>query len=160
MEIIFDNQDSETPLVDEAKLIEVLNYGAQYVTQEYDVSSHQKLNICFFSPEQMEGLNVEFVKHQGTTDVITFDYRDELEDGEEDDYIGEIYVCPFVAIQRAEEFGNTFINELVLYAMHGMLHLFGYDDKTSDDQIDMTKAERRVMKHILDKYSLDGIYAL
>jgi probable rRNA maturation factor len=65
-----------------------------------------------------------------------------------------------VATQRAEEFGNSFINELILYSMHGMLHLFGYDDKSSDDQLAMTKAEQRVMQHIMSKYKLSGIYAL
>ncbi len=146
-------------MVNEDQLVDILEKAIEFVTQEYEVCANQKLNICYLQPESMIRLNENFVGHEGATDVITFDYRDELDEGDADDYIGEIYVCPFVASERACEFDNEFVNEVILYSIHGMLHLFGYDDQTDDDRIDMRLAESRVMKYLEEGNSFKGIYS-
>jgi len=59
----------------------------------------------------------DFLGDPTETDVITFPY-------------GEILVCPAVAKDRAASFGLEVEQEVLLYALHGLLHLAGYDDKT------------------------------
>lgn len=112
----------------------------------------------------MAEINQRHLQHQGPTDVITFDYRsqdDELwaEDDDEDGdpTIGEILICPAVAAEACETHQTTMAEELVLYGVHGCLHLAGYDDHEPDDQKAMRAAERRIMDRLLKEFSLNNI---
>lgn len=137
----------------------VLNRAADYITEEYPDAKNQLLNICLLDEPNMTHLNESFVGHKGTTDVITFDFRDEFYDeNDEEESAGEIYVCAAVAFERSAEFNNAFESELILYIVHGMLHLFGYNDKTDDDQLDMTSAEQRSMRWLKEYDNLEGIF--
>jgi len=71
------------------------------------------------------------------TDVITFPY-------------GEIIVCPAVAQDRAPEYGLKVEQEVLLYALHGLLHLVGYDDTTPNDAKQMARAQARLLKRVLE----------
>lgn len=141
------------------RLSKILNRAADYITEEYPEAVEQQLDICIMNAESMAHLNESFVNHEGVTDVITFDFRDEMYDEScSEEVAGEIYVCPAVAHDRAEEFGNCFDDELILYMIHGMLHLFGYNDKTDEDQADMTLAEQRSMSWIKEMDDLKGVF--
>ena len=72
---------------------------------------------------EMSRLHRRYKKARGTTDVLTFDLS-EIPGR----VVGEVHVCVDVALRRAEELGHPLQNELLLYAVHGLLHLCGYDD--------------------------------
>jgi|WetSurMetagenome_2_1015567.scaffolds.fasta_scaffold102676_2 probable rRNA maturation factor len=84
-------------------------------------------------------MNNEFLKHRGTTDVITFP----LTEGRELE--GEVYVNVDQALVQAEQYAVSGINETVRLVVHGTLHLLGYDDTTA--------ALRRIMKVREDAYT-------
>ncbi len=65
----------------------------------------------------MARVHGDFLSDPTETDVITFPY-------------GEILVCPAVARDRVAEYGLKLEEEVLLYCLHGLLHLAGYDDKT------------------------------
>ena len=95
----------------------------------------------------MTALNQDFLGHEGATDVITFDLRPESgTPAGAGDAIAEIYVCPEVAIAAAARLGLPASRELVLYIVHGMLHLAGYDDLHPDKKRFMRRAEARALK--------------
>jgi len=75
----------------------------------------------------------DFLGDSSETDVITFPY-------------GEILVCPAVARDRAKEHGLEVEQEVLLYALHGLLHLAGYDDTTPKLAKEMAKAQARLLK--------------
>ncbi len=70
-------------------------------------------------------LNKEYLNHDYVTDVIAFPF-------DEDELAGEIYVCVEQAKRQAQEYNVSLRNELLRLAVHGLLHLIGYDDKTDD----------------------------
>jgi len=144
---------------DQARLLRILNRAADYITEDYPEAEAQELGVCFLDAESMTNLNESFVNHEGTTDVITFDFRDEYNIYDEaEEAVGEVYVCPQVATERSGEFNNDFDSELILYVVHGMLHLFGYNDKTDEDQADMTHAENRVMAWLKEEDDLKEVF--
>ncbi len=108
----------------------------------------------------MTRLNRQFLQHPGVTDVITFDYRDEPVPADDDEppVIGEIFVCPEVAAAACRRQQTTFAYELVLYVVHGLLHLAGHDDHSAADRRRMRAAERRVMGSILKEFTLEDIF--
>jgi len=79
----------------------------------------------------------DFLNDPTETDVITFPY-------------GEIVVCPAVARERAGEFGLAVDQEVLLYALHGLLHLAGYDDTTPGLAKEMARAQEKLLKQVLE----------
>ena len=100
----------------------------------------------------MAELNERHLQHHGSTDVLTFDLRDNSplpQDESLDDCVtAEVYICPEVAVQYATDHQLDPSRELLLYAVHGMLHLAGYDDIDESDRANMRQAEARVMKKL------------
>ncbi|MGV3775007.1 MAG: rRNA maturation RNase YbeY [Verrucomicrobiales bacterium] len=93
--------------------------------------------IHIVSPEKMAKVNWEYLQHEGSTDVITFDYKDYPEQ-EGAELAGEIFISYEDAIKQASEFSTRPESELVRYVVHGLLHLMNYDD--------LEPAKRKVMK--------------
>jgi probable rRNA maturation factor len=83
----------------------------------------------------MARVHGDFLGDPTETDVITFPY-------------GEILVCPAVARDRAAEFGLEVEEEVLLYALHGLLHLTGYDDTTPKLAKEMANAQARLLKQL------------
>lgn len=85
-------------------------------------------------------LNREHLEHDYPTDVLAFPFAEE--EGVVD---GEIYVDLDTAAERNEEFGVTPEQEARRYALHGLLHLVGYRDKTEAGQREMRALEDRYL---------------
>ena len=71
--------------------------------------------------------NIQFLKHNTLTDVITFDYC------EKDQINGDILISIDRVQENSKIFEVTFLNELHRVMIHGLLHLLGYKDKTKQD---------------------------
>jgi probable rRNA maturation factor len=97
----------------------------------------QELDYVFVSDEKLLQMNQEFLQHDTLTDIITFPYDVEHADG----VIGEIYISVDRVRENAAEFGNTFDVELRRVMAHGLLHLFGFKDKSKADIKRMRDAE-------------------
>lgn len=120
------------------------------------------LNLIITPSDRMAEMNEAYLGHEGRTDVLTFDLRgqDEAFNGdaadEADACVAEVYVCPDVAVEYSAKFGTTPSRELVLYMVHGMLHLAGEDDLEEEARLSMRRAEQRVMEGIGKRFSLEG----
>jgi len=99
---------------------------------EYDLGIHLVNAI------EIERLHQTWLHHQGSTDVITFDYCDPAQPQR---LAGDIFVCVSVAIAQAKTFKTTWQSELVRYVVHGILHLAGFDDRTTKKRTEMKRVE-------------------
>ena len=79
--------------------------------------------------------NIEFLKHNSLTDVITFDYS------QKNKISGDILISIDRVKENAKIYNTTFLNELNRVMAHGLLHLLGYKDKTKKDIKLMRKKE-------------------
>ena len=105
-----------------------------------------ELVVNLISASEMAEINHQFLQHEGSTDVITFDYLQGYEENlgsEPLDMAGEIYISVADAVEQSAEFGTRWTEELVRYIVHGALHLRGYDD--------LKPALRKVMKREEEK---------
>jgi probable rRNA maturation factor len=103
-----------------------------------------KITIAFVDDTTMAGLNKRFLEHEGTTDVITFPYSGPKSKKLE----GEVVIGIEVALREAEERKHEVAVELCLYVIHGMLHLCGFDDRTSRDAAAMRRKEREYLRKL------------
>ncbi len=117
--------------------------------------------IQFISSTKMAALNEQFLAHEGSTDVITFDYGQDYNETEAArlELAGEIFISVPDAIKQAREFSTKWEEELVRYAVHGILHLLGYDDLVPRKRIQMKREENRLVRRLAKRFSLRRISA-
>ena len=97
-----------------------------------------ELGFHFVSPREMARVNWRFLQHEGSTDVITFDYGSTAER-----LHGECFISVADAVAQAEAFGTMWTDEVVRYVIHGILHLRGYDDLEPPLRRTMKREENR-----------------
>lgn len=106
-------------------------------SEEYQVA---RLDYIFCSDAYLLELNAKHLNHDTFTDIITFDYSEGKQVG------GDIFISVERVVENAELFGVTFENELLRVMAHGLLHLFGYNDKTEGDKLSMRDKENEKIK--------------
>ena len=118
-----------------------------------------ELGVTLVAASEMTRLNETFLKHEGSTDVITFDYREpgtsRLKPGSV--IRGEILVCVQEAILQARRFRATWQQEVIRYVVHGVLHLLGYDDGRVADRRKMKREETRLLHLIVSRFALSQL---
>ena len=104
-----------------------------------------ELSLAMVGDRAMADLHVQFMGIEGPTDVLTFPL--EHDDGG-NVVSGEVVICVPEAARQAKERKITVEFELLLYALHGMLHLCGFDDKTAPGFRMMHKKEDEILTRI------------
>lgn len=99
-----------------------------------------ELSYVFCSDDYLLEMNKEHLDHDFYTDIITFNYNaDEL-------ITGDMFISLDRVRENSIEFGDgDFYNELCRVVVHGVLHLFGFDDKTKGDEIVMRANETKCL---------------
>ena len=105
--------------------------------------NEKKYNIVFIDDNEMKNLNYTYRKKNSTTDVLTFNYNDEITDNMTD---SEIYISLEKAEKQAVEKKHTLENELTVLLLHGLLHSIGYDhERSKEDEKIMQTLEQQVL---------------
>lgn len=117
---------------------------------------HYEIGLHLVGAREMAAINREYLQHDGSTDVITFDHSDDPPDrpaGRAGRSLhGEIYVSIPDAVAQAKVFNTTWREELIRYAIHGVLHLLGYDDLRPSARRVMKRAENRLVAAVLQDH--------
>jgi probable rRNA maturation factor len=110
--------------------------------------SAYELGIELISGREMARRNEEFLNHSGSTDVITFDYREGYEEGAgaSRELAGDIWVSITDAEEQAREFETSWQEELARYIIHGVLHLRGFDDLEPSKRKEMKREENGLLR--------------
>jgi len=117
------------------------------------------INIRFVGDRTMAAANWEFVGHEGTTDVITFSYFDDLSSLFPGDPAIELIICLDAANREGvARRDSSYSREAVLYVVHGLLHSAGEDDLEEKTRKRMRAAERRVMNVLAEEFDFDEIF--
>lgn len=108
------------------------------------------LSLVIVEDQQMSQLHQQFSNVPGTTDVLTFDLRPHpLTLNDPPSHLeGEIIICFDEATRRAKEMDHPVKYELLLYFVHGILHLLGYDDHDENDHRIMHQREDQLLTQI------------
>jgi probable rRNA maturation factor len=102
--------------------------------------------------EVIHDLNLHYRGYDKPTDVLSFALRDTLPDAPLapnlpgiPDTLGDVVISVDTAIRNAEEHGVSLSDELSLLAVHGILHLLGYEDDTDEGAESMRIREREIL---------------
>jgi len=95
----------------------------------------EEVEISIVSDEVIAQVHVDFMDIPGATDVITFSH-------------GEIVISAETARSYGEEYGNSFERELMLYIIHGLLHLAGHEDEDVLERENMEKIQTFILEQV------------
>jgi rRNA maturation RNase YbeY len=132
---------------------------------------HCELGVHLVAASEIIRINVQFLRHPGSTDVITFDHREApatclvspkpdgvptppSADLRFSDLYGEIFICVDEAVANARRFRTSWQQELARYLAHGILHLRGWSDRYPAQRRRMKKAEDRIMRQWQRRFPL------
>ena len=123
--------------VDEPRVLKLATFALDYL----HIHPAAEMPIIFVDEPAMEKLHIEWMDEPGPTDVLSFP-MDELRPGTESDptapgILGDIVICPQVALKQAETAGHPAINEILMLTTHGILHLLGFDHAEPDEEKEM-----------------------
>ncbi|MCP4173731.1 MAG: rRNA maturation RNase YbeY [Fuerstiella sp.] len=129
------------------------------------------LSVSVVDNLMMHRLNREYLQHDYPTDVISFQLEWTSGDGvaglpsrlptgrsTDANIEGEIVVNADFAAEMAKQCGWSTKDELTLYAVHGMLHICGYDDQTDDEKEIMRAREKAVLLGIGLRPQYPGLF--
>lgn len=105
---------------------------------KFEISS---LNISFVRDAEMIGINKDYLSHEGSTDVITFDYSEHPSKKID----GEIIICTDEAKRHSKIYGVRLNEELYRLIFHGLLHMTGYDDTDAQKRKMMKSKEDEIL---------------
>ncbi|MCX7642727.1 MAG: rRNA maturation RNase YbeY [Armatimonadetes bacterium] len=105
------------------------------------------VSLVLCDDKTIRELNLRFLGHDYPTDVLSFPLNEgELIEQAEKGLVGEIIISVETAERNAMKFRQTLERELVRLAIHGTLHLLGYDDATPKQRKKMREKERKYLK--------------
>jgi probable rRNA maturation factor len=154
MSLIIDSID-ETNSLDQTEIIQIENILA-FASRKQKVEPQSELSVTFVSNEKIQEINREYRGKDQPTDVISF-AMEELGEGEievvgtdQPRILGDIIISVPKAKEQAEEYGHSFMRELGFLAVHGLLHLLGFDHESEEEEKVMFSLQRE----ILEEYGL------
>ena len=108
-----------------------------------------EISIAIVDNAEMRTLNRRYLNHDWPTDVLSFCF-----DEERGSLAGEVVINAELAAEVAERYDWTPSDELLLYLVHGLLHLCGYDDRDESSQSRMRRRETA----LLSEWGLHPVY--
>ena len=130
VDIQFYNQTSESVETYESMITTVVN---ETIKQENLTNEMLECSFIFVDNEQIREINANYRQKDAVTDVITFAIEDEMP-GEikiqgipMPRMLGDVFISLPRTREQAERYGHSFERELSFLAVHGCLHLLGYD---------------------------------
>ena len=143
-------RNESSTVVDEARVLKLAGFALDAMRIHPD----SELEILFYDEEPMAELHVKFMDEPGPTDVLSFP-MDELHPGEENELslgqLGSIVICTSVATTQAKAAGHAPIEEILLLATHGILHLLGFDHAEPDEHKVMFDLQAQILTNFYDQ---------
>ena len=123
-----------------------------------NLEQNQIISISFVGPKTIMRINKQFVNHSGLTDVISFDYRDE-DQFQSNDIAAELIIHPGMAVTASSSRKkSSFAYEMVLYLVHGILHIAGENDLAAKERAKMRRKEREIIKKLQVEFLFESIF--
>lgn len=154
MLIYWENDQDKVELGHEIERL--LQDGLNVVARLHNLGDATEVDVTIVDDEEIHALNRDYRGVDRPTDVLSFALDEdteesdepELVDAPEEHLLGDIIISAETAQRQGEEFGHGLEREIVYLAVHGLLHLLGYDHMTDADKAVMRAKEEEALREI------------
>jgi len=137
MDINFFSEDIDYKLKNKTK---IRNWIRETIKNENRIPG--TINIIFTSDKYLLNINNQFLSHNYFTDIVTFNYC------ENETIIGEIFISKETVLNNSKRFFVSFEDEILRVIIHGVLHLIGYNDHSSEEKKIMREKENEYLDRV------------
>lgn len=148
---IISNDEHELLTTSQIELVESI---LQHAAQLEEVEEPSELSVTYLTNAEIHEVNREWRGKDAPTDVISFafdemgdDEMDFMLDEDEPHLLGDLVISVERCQEQAADYGHSFERELGFLAIHGFLHLLGYDHMTPEEEAEMTARQEEVLTH-------------
>ncbi|MBQ8682832.1 MAG: rRNA maturation RNase YbeY [Selenomonadales bacterium] len=147
MQIELSNQQEKLAVTQEIedRIVEVLEEAARV----HEVDELTEVSLMFTDDQTIHEMNLEYRGIDRPTDVLSFALEEgeeeEIYGGPEENLLGDIIISVETAVRQAEEYGHSVEREMAFLALHGMLHLLGYDHMEEEERQEMRAQEEAIL---------------
>lgn len=141
--------EPETLTAEENLLAEILR-AADVIGEIYGVENSE-LSVTLTDDAHIHALNKKFRGVDRATDVLSFAFRESDEPeviGADFEILGDVIISLERAAAQAQEFGHSFLREVIFLEVHGLLHLLGYDHVDDDERREMESEQKFIMTRL------------
>ena len=152
--MIIDINDETNQL--EQNQLELLEKLLDYAREKEEIENDAELSITIVDNETIQEINKQYRDKDQPTDVISFaleahgEEEIEIRGDNLPRHLGDIIISIEKVNEQANEYGHSFNRELGFLAVHGFLHLLGYDHMTTEEEKEMMERQ----DHLLDDFGL------
>jgi len=132
--------ESVIPHLDKNNFKKLVRLTAKKIMADENIS-FENLNFRLCDDITIREFNKKYLSHDYETDILTFYYDNDVNSVD-----GDIMISVETVKENSLRFKTGFFNELMRVAVHGVLHLSGYKDKTAEQQKLMRKKENYYLK--------------
>jgi probable rRNA maturation factor len=120
-----------------------IDYYRQIITTVFkQINDNHQMQLIFVDDDEIKRLNTDYRQRNTVTDVLSF-----IDDSNES--LGDVFIAVPQMLKQAQEYQHSIKRELVFLAVHGYLHLKGYDHEESDDaEKEMFALQEKILKAV------------
>ena len=111
--------------------------------------------IVFLTDREIRRLNKKFKGSDRATDVLSFDLGGSVFGA--GPFLGEAFISIDRALENSKVFNAKFEEEVTLYIIHAILHLFGYDDETLKERARMERKQKKILRFLCKRENLSKV---
>ena len=152
MDIAMNDETNRLSEQQQAEVTKLLNFAADFL----EIAPDTEMSVTFMDDAAIHVINREYRHIDRPTDVISFALEEDGDDDPEiifaDDQemdlprnLGDIMISLDRTQSQAEEYGHSFERELGFLALHGFLHINGYDHMTPEDEKEMFGLQKEIL---------------
>jgi len=141
------------------EIISLIKKGVRLCARQNGFTHPYDVWITLVDNDRIAQINEEHRNIQAPTDVLSFPLLDfsggvpDIQPGDIDPHtkmvaLGDIIISVEKAQEQADAYGHSFEREIAFLAVHGMLHLLGYDHEQPDEEKDMIQRQERVLQEL------------
>ncbi|MBN6849688.1 putative rRNA maturation factor [Staphylococcus saprophyticus] len=119
-----------------------------FAKEQENIEEEAELSVTFVDKDEIQEINKTYRDKDKVTDVISFALEEdepEITGIEMPRVLGDIIICTDVAQEQADSYGHSFERELGFLALHGFLHLLGYDHMNEQDEKQMFGRQDQIL---------------
>ncbi|MEW5921702.1 MAG: rRNA maturation RNase YbeY [Bacillota bacterium] len=143
MAVLVNNLQDEIPVP--MDLISLLEKIGTFVLRLEGVGTQGEVSIVLVDNSYIHELNLTYRGKDAPTDVLAFNLQDGCAAAEEDDLLGDVVISLEKATEQSRALGHSLKREVAFLAVHGILHLLGYDHDSDAAEQEMKEKQEMVL---------------
>ena len=124
---------------------------ARFVMGRVGYPNSAELSVSFIGANAMRRLNRDYLGVDRDTDVLAFPLGEDKNGPTDKKLLGDVVISIDRAVAQARSWGTTLNHEVLLYLIHGILHLAGLDDRTAPGREEIWKRQQALLGAALKK---------